>query len=113
MPYFSKPFLCVSSVLKSRRALACAMLGFVFEALCVLGRAPGPIELRTPLADAAFVMIERPKNRTAIGLQAMRHNCHDPATRSTPHRDPLQELSLSRQRPEACHAPITKDVPLR
>jgi hypothetical protein len=74
MPCFSKPFPCVSSVLTPRRALACAMLGFVFEALCVLGRAPGPIELRTPLADAAFVMIERPKNRTGLGLQAVRHN---------------------------------------
>jgi hypothetical protein len=50
------------------------MLGFVLEALCVVGRAPGPIELRTPLADAAFVMIERPKNRTGVGLQAVRHN---------------------------------------
>jgi hypothetical protein len=60
--------------LTPRRALACAMLSFVFEALCVLGRAPGPIELRTPLADAAFVMIERPKNRTGLGLQAVRHN---------------------------------------
>jgi len=74
MPYFSRPFLCVSSVSKPRRALACAMLGFVFEALCVVGRAPGPVELRTPLADAAFGMIERPKNRSGIGLQAVRHN---------------------------------------
>ena len=74
MPYFSKPFPCVSSVLKPRRALACPMLGFVLETLCVLGRAPGPIELRTPLADAAFGMIERPKNRTGLGLPAVRHH---------------------------------------
>ena len=68
MPYFSRPFLCVSSVLKPRRALACAMLGFVLEALCVLGRAPGAIELRTPHGRCGVRMLERPKNRTGLGL---------------------------------------------
>jgi len=63
----SRPFLRVSSVLK-RRALAFAMLGIVFEALCVLGRTAGPVELRTPSADAAFVLVERPRDRTDIGL---------------------------------------------
>jgi hypothetical protein len=44
------------------------MLGIVFEALCVLGRTAGPVELRTPSADAAFVLVERPRDRTDIGL---------------------------------------------
>ena len=61
-----------SFVLKPRRALAIAMLGFVLEALCVLGRAPGAIELRPPLADASFVL-ERSKSRTTLGAQALRH----------------------------------------
>ena len=61
----SRPFLCASSLLKSRRALAFAMLVFVFEALCVLGRASRAVELRMPIADAAFVLVERPKGRTA------------------------------------------------
>ncbi len=58
-------------LLKSRRALAFAMLGFVFEALCVLGRAPGAIELRTPIADAAFVL-DRPQesNRSRLASAA-------------------------------------------
>jgi hypothetical protein len=46
------------------------MLVFVVEALCVIGRAPGSIELRTPLADPALVLLERPKSRTATALQA-------------------------------------------
>jgi hypothetical protein len=57
---------------KSPKVLAFAMLGFVFEALCVLGRAPGPVEIRTPFADAAFVMADRPKDRTGLGPQALR-----------------------------------------
>ena len=61
----SGPFLCASSLLKSRRALAFAMLFFVFEALCVLGRASRAVELRMPVADAAFALIERPRGRTA------------------------------------------------
>ena len=60
-------------VLKRRKTLALAMLGFVFEALCVLGRAPGAVELRTPLADPAFVLIERSKGRTGVDFQAPRH----------------------------------------
>jgi hypothetical protein len=61
----SGPFLCASSLLKSRRALAFAMLVFVFEALCVLGRASRAVELRMPLADAAFTLLDRPRDRTA------------------------------------------------
>ena len=48
------------------------MLGFVLEALCVLGRAPGAIELRTPITEAAFVL-ERPKSRTGLGSEALRN----------------------------------------
>ena len=59
-----------SSLFKSRRAVAFAMLCFVLEALCVLGRAPGSIELRTPLADPALVLLERPKARTGAALRA-------------------------------------------
>jgi hypothetical protein len=70
MPLSSRPFPGASSLLKSRRAVAFAMLGFVLEALCVLGRAPGSIELRTPLADPALVLLERSKARTSTGLQA-------------------------------------------
>ena len=61
----SGPFPSASSLLKSRRALAFAMLFFVFEALCVLGHASRAIELRMPMADAAFVVVEQPKGRTA------------------------------------------------
>ena len=61
----SGPFPSASSLLKSRRALAFAMLVFVFEALCVLGRASRAVELRMPTADAAFVLVDRPKGRTA------------------------------------------------
>ena len=61
----SGPFLFASSLLRSRRALAFAMLVFVFEALCVLGRASRAVELRMPVADAAFAVIERPRGRTA------------------------------------------------
>ena len=61
----SGPFLCASCLLKSRRALAFAMLVFVFEALCVLGRASRAVELRMPVADAAFALLERPRGRTA------------------------------------------------
>lgn len=57
--------LCASSLLKSRRALAFAMLVFVLEAVCVLGRAPRAVEPRMPIADAAFVLLERHKGRTA------------------------------------------------
>jgi hypothetical protein len=60
----SEPFLA-SSLLKSRQALAFAMLVFVFEALCVLGRTSRVVELCNPNADAAFVLVERPKGRTA------------------------------------------------
>ena len=55
----------IGSFLQSRRGLAFAMLALVFETLCVLGRTTGPVELRTPLADAVFVLIERPKSRSA------------------------------------------------
>ena len=61
----SGPFLCASSLLKSRLAVAFAMLVFVFEALCVLGRASRAVELRMPIADAAFAVAERPKDPTA------------------------------------------------
>jgi hypothetical protein len=60
------------SFVKSRRGLAFVMLGFVLEALCVLGRAPGAIELRTPITEAAFVL-ERPKSRTGLGSEALRN----------------------------------------
>ena len=73
MPLSSRPFLRASSVLKSRRTLALAMLGFVAEALCVLGRAAGPVEIRAPLAEAAFVLVERPKRRNGLVSQAPRH----------------------------------------
>ena len=61
----------LSFVWKSRRALAFAMLGFVLEALCVLGRAPGAIELRTPIADAASVL-DRSKSRPGLNSQTLR-----------------------------------------
>jgi hypothetical protein len=73
MPLSSKPILRASSVLKSRRTLALAMLGFVAEALCVLGRAAGPVEIRAPFAEASSVLIERPKGRTGLVSQAPRH----------------------------------------
>ena len=61
----SEPFLWASSLLKSRQALAFVMLVFVVEALCVLGRASRVVEFRRLNADAAFVLVERPKGRTA------------------------------------------------
>ena len=61
----SAAFLCPSSLFKSRRVLALAMFVFVFEALCVLGRVPGPVEFHMAIADVAFVLVERPKGRTA------------------------------------------------
>jgi hypothetical protein len=50
-------------VLKSRQALAFAMLAGVFEALCVLGRAGRPVVLRGPEVESTFVAGERPKGR--------------------------------------------------
>jgi hypothetical protein len=73
MPLSSKPLLRACSVSKSRRTLALAMLGFVAEALCVLGRAAGPVEIRAPFAGAAFVLVERTKGRTGLVSQAPRH----------------------------------------
>ncbi len=51
--------------LKSRRAFAFAMLAFVFEAICVLGRSAGPVELRLPIPNAAFESVERRTSRFA------------------------------------------------
>jgi hypothetical protein len=67
------PFSRCSSPLKSRRALAFALLGLVLEALCVSGRAPGRVEPRTPSSDASFAMIERPKGRTGLELTGFRY----------------------------------------
>ncbi len=56
--------MLVLLIWKYRRAFAVAMLCFVLEALCVLGRAPGPVEHRMRLAGAAFATTDRPKQRT-------------------------------------------------
>ena len=49
---------CAPSLLLSRRVLAGAMLALVLETVCVLGRAPRPVEPRTPDSDAALVLGE-------------------------------------------------------
>jgi hypothetical protein len=61
----SGPLLPASFLCTCRRAFALAMLVFVFEALCVLGRAAGPVELRVSIANTAFVLLDRPKGRAA------------------------------------------------
>ena len=45
--------------MKRGHAFAFAMLAFVFEAICVLGRSAGPVELRLPIPNAAFESVEQ------------------------------------------------------
>ena len=59
------------SFVKSRRGLAFAMLGFVLEALCVLGRAPSAIELPTPITEAAFALETAAKVRTLALIEIL------------------------------------------
>ena len=53
----------MAAVSRSRRAIAVAMFACALEALCVVGRVSRPVELRLPEAGAAFVLVERPKDR--------------------------------------------------
>ena len=46
------------------------MLGFVLEALCVLGQGTrGEVELRTPITEAAFGCWSGPRSQTGLGSE--------------------------------------------